>query len=265
MTGDPHLAVAIAGELHEETLGNGTVLTDRYVASGATMFHFADAAGIHPGDTLLIVKQVTPECVQRMGMDTLRRSGKPEHWVSGELEVRREVASVAGNAVTLVIPLMDSYDAKYLGNTPVTVSKVRVSGQISGVGVEGLRIVASTRSVTLNEPQFDGIRMDNAVDSWVQTIAFEETSTSVNIAAGKERVTVRNVDAVKKQPIVGGAKPFTFSCNGSQILFDRCTGAETRSITSRCKLASKGRWWCCIAGSWAMGIYSRISAGRRGC
>jgi hypothetical protein len=224
MTGDPHLGIDLRGELQVQPQGKPTIIADAYVPSGATSFQVADASGLHAGDTVEIVKPVTPEWVHFMGMDTLARNGKPEHWVQGDLRVRRRIASVTGKTVTLDIALLDSYDQKFLGPGSATVTKVAVSGQIAGVGVESLKFVAPGRSVELSAPQFDGLKMENAVDSWVRDLAFEETSNSVDIAAGTERVTVAGVNAVKKVPIVGGPKSFMFSTNGSQILFHRCTG-----------------------------------------
>ena len=231
MTGDPHLAIRIAGKLNQQTEGKSATITDPYVTSGTNTFHVDDASSLHAGDTLLIVKPITPAWVHFMGMDTLgNRGGKPEHWISGSLEVRRRISSISGNTVTLEVPLMDSYDAKYLGTNSVTATKVEVSGQVSEVGVEDLRITAPGRSITLGQPEFDGLKMNDAVDSWVKSLSFQETTSSVSIDRGTERITVVKTDVVNHVPIVGGAKPSDFESNGQQILFDRCTGIGDRTF-----------------------------------
>ena len=231
MTGDPHLAIRIAGKLNQQTEGKSATITDPYVTSGTNTFHVDDASSLHAGDTLLIVKPITTAWVHFMGMDTLgNRGGKPEHWISGSLEVRRRISSISGNTVTLEVPLMDSYDAKYLGTNSVTATKVEVSGQVSEVGVEDLRITAPGRSITLGQPEFDGLKMSDAVDSWVKSLSFQETTSSVSIDRGTERITVVKTDVVNHVPIVGGAKPSDFESNGQQILFDRCTGIGDRTF-----------------------------------
>jgi hypothetical protein len=231
MTGDPHLAIRIAGSLKVTPKGAQTTVTDSYVTSGSNTFHVSDASGFHPGDTLLIVKPITPAWVHFMGMDTLgNRGGKPEHWISGSLEVRRRIASISGNTITLEVPLMDSYDAKYLGANSVTVTKVEVSGQVSEVGIEDLRVSAPSRSITLGQPEFDGLKMNDAVDCWLRSLSFQETTSSVGIDRGTERITVVQTDVVNRVPIVGNAKPFDFESNGQQILFDRCTGSGDRTF-----------------------------------
>lgn len=231
LTGDPHVAIRVSGKLSVQKVGTAVRIADPYVPSGATSFHVTDASGIHAGDTVLIVKPVTPEWVHFMGMDALGlRGGKPEHWIDGTLEVRRRVASVAGNQVKLEVPLMDSYDAKYLGTGTVTVTKVQVSGQVEEVGVEDLRIVAPSRSITLGAPAFDGLMMNDAADCWLRSLSFHETTSSVGISSGTERITVQATDVVNGVPIVGEAKPSDFEANGQQILFDRISGSGDRTF-----------------------------------
>lgn len=225
LTGAPHAAIRLAGELKQRDLSPATTLTDAYVPSGATVIHVADASAIRPGDTLLLVKPVTPAWLRFMGMDTLARNGKAEHWVGGDLTVRRRVASVSGNAVTLTVPLTDSIDSRFFPGVHPPVTRIDLTGQIAEVGVEQLRITAPARSIALGkEPEFDGIRMTDAVDSWIRNVNLEDTTNAIDIGSGTERVTITRVDVLERDPVTTPAKPFDFSVNGSQILFDRCTG-----------------------------------------
>jgi len=226
MTGKPHLALNIAGQLQQSGLGIDTTIADAYVPAGASTIHVEDSSKFHPGDQLLIRKPVTDEWLHFMGMDNLRRPGTKEHWIgSDHLDVRRRIASISGNAITLDIPLMDSYDTKFFAGALAEVKKVDVTGQISFVGVEDLRIVAPKRSISLDDPAFDGLAMKDAVDSWVQSVAMEETTNSIHIDSGTERVTVLKCDVVQHEPVTSPARPFDYSANGSQILFDRCTAS----------------------------------------
>jgi len=226
MTGEPHLAIRIAGQLVKKAAGAETTIVDAYVPSGTSTIHVADAAKLHPGDTLAILKPVTQAWVHFMGMDDLRRNGKAEHWVGADhLDVLRRIAAVSGNTLTLEVPLMDSYDANFFDGGHAVVRRVELSGQISQVGVEDLRIVAPKRRIALGEPEFDGLTMDDAVDSWVQSVALEETTNGVHINLGTERITVLKCEVVQHVAVTSSAKPFDFSSNGSQILFDRCTGS----------------------------------------
>ena len=225
MTGDPHLAIEIKGDFQRRELGPATTLADSYVPAGATLIHVANASGIHPGDTLQIVKPVTPQWIHFMGMDHLVRDEKPVEWVKNDIRVLRQVASVEGNAVTLSVPLTDSFDAQFYPGTRPPVTHVEITGRIAETGIENLRIVAPNRSIDYHkDARFDGIEMDNIIDSWLRGLAFVDTTNSVHIDHNAERVTVVNVDVTQHDTVTSGAEPFDFSVQGSQILLDRCTG-----------------------------------------
>lgn len=226
MTGSPHLALNIEGKLQQTGAGADTTIVDAYVPAGATTFHVEDASKLQSGDLLLIRKPVTADWLHFMGMDNLRRPGKDEHWIgSDHLDVRRRIVGISGNTITLAVPLMDSYDAKFFAGAHAEVKKINVTGQISNVGIEDMRIVAPKRTISLDDPAFDGLAMKDAVDSWVQSVATEETTNSIHINSGTERITVLKCDVVQHVPVTSPARPFDYSANGSQILFDRVTGS----------------------------------------
>ena len=157
MTGEPHLALRIAGQLQQKDAGTASIITDNYVPFGTATIHVAEAANLRAGDTLLILKPVTQSWVHFMGMDDMHRDGKPEHWVSASnLEVRRRIAAVSGKTVTLEVPLMDDYDSRFFEGGHVEVRKVELTGQISQVGVEDLRFVAPQRVIALGDRAFSG-------------------------------------------------------------------------------------------------------------
>jgi len=225
MTGKPHLGISVTGQLKQETLSGSTKLADDYVPSGAVVIHVADAKAIHPGDTLMLVKPVTPAWVQFMGMDRLERAGKDEHWVGEDLKVVRRVTAVDGNAITLDVPLTDNFDAKFYPGVHPPVTRIEQSGRLVETGVEGLRIVAPERTIAYGEDaEFDGIQMKDVVDSWISSVHLENTTNSVRIESGTERITVARVDVQQRAAVTSAAKNFQFSCNGTQVLFDHCTG-----------------------------------------
>ena len=229
MTGDPHLAMEIKGNLQKRALGSGTTLTDTYVPAGATFIHVANATEIRAGDTLEIVKPVTPQWVHFMRMDQLVRDGEPEKWVQNDLRVLRKVASVKENAVMLEVPLTDSFDSQFYNADQPTVTRVAITGQTAQTGVENLRIVAPNRSIDYHQDaRFDGIEMDNVIDSWLQGLAFVDITNSVKIDHNAERLTVLHVDVQQDATVTSHAQPFDFSVAGSQILLDRCSGRGNR-------------------------------------
>jgi len=227
MSGNPHVCISIAGRVSVARIGSPRKFADAYVPSGASEIGLADVSGLKPGDTLQISRPVTAEWIQFMGMDTLVRNDKKQTWVSAgsELLTERTVIKLAGDKVILDAPLTDSFDAKYLAPAGGTATKCEISGRISQVGAENLRIVAPPQSVTISERHHSALRMNGACDAWVRDLAIEDTVDSVSLGSGTKRVTVQKIDLHHSVPTKGAAKPADLSASGTQILFDRCTGS----------------------------------------
>ncbi len=224
MTGKPHICLTIAGAASATESGPSSPITDSYVPSGATTLSVASATPFHAGDTVYIRRPTTDAWVAFMGMDKLERSGSKELWVSGVIETERVIQRISGSRITLDIPLTDSFDARYLSPPGCSVVKAVVSGRISDVGVENLRIVSPPQPVTIAEPHHQAIGINGAEDAWLKNIAIEDTVDSVTIGSKAKRVTVANVSVQHSVATKGAAKPADFAIDGSQILFDRCSG-----------------------------------------
>jgi hypothetical protein len=92
------------------------------------------------GDQVLVGRPVTAPWVHFMGMDTLVRNGAPQTWLSvGSVQnAERVITAIAGNKITLDIPLADSMDGQYV--TPPGGSLTKFSFERpSEIGIEHLR------------------------------------------------------------------------------------------------------------------------------
>lgn len=265
LIGAPHLAIDIEGEFHVQTLAPATMLTDAYVPAGTIVVHVADASGIHSGDTLRMIKPVTPLWIHFMGMDHLSREGEPEVWLKNDISVFRRVAAVSRNTVTLEVPLTDSFDSRFYPGSLPPVTRVERNGRIAEVGVEDLRVTAPNRSINYGkDTEFDGIQINNAVDSWLRSLAFENTTNSVRIDRGVERMTVTSVDVVQQDAVTSRAKPFDFSLSGAQILLDRCSGKGDKVFYVATQSRSEGPivvLHCRFSGNGAIEPHQRWSTG----
>lgn len=194
------------------------------------------------------------------------RDGAPEKWVQNDIRVFREVASVMGDAVVLEVPLTDSFDSHFYNADQPTVTRVAIAGQIAETGVEHLRIVAPNRKIDYHrDARFDGIEMDNIIDSWLQGLVFVDITNSVTIGHNAERLTVVHVDVQQDDTVTSHAQPFDFSVAGSQILLDRCSGKGDRVTYVGTQSRSEGPvvvLHCRFTGA---AIWRATSAGPRGC
>src|ERR1035441_4559967 len=149
MTGAPHLCFSIGGGGEAKAIGKPVAITDAYVPSGTFSVHVSSAENFKAGDSVLINRPATPAWVKFMGMDTLVRNGKAEHWVSGELHTERTIKAISDNRITLDVPLADSFDARYLTPPGGSVVKCDLRDRPTQIGVEHLHMVAPALAATI--------------------------------------------------------------------------------------------------------------------
>jgi hypothetical protein len=223
MTGSPHLCFSIGGGGEAKALGKPASITDAYVPSGVYSFHIDNPDTFKPGDTVLVNRPATPAWVRFMGMDTLVRNGKQEHWVSGEMHTERTIKSISGNQIWLDVPLADSFDAKYLNPPGGSLVKCDLSGRLTQIGIEHLRIVSPPQAVTINQPHNKAMRMDGVSDAWVCDLKVENSVNSFYFSERTSRLTIDGVDIQHSAASLGAAKPEDFWAGGTQTLIQRCS------------------------------------------
>jgi Pectate lyase superfamily protein len=223
MTGDPHMAIAVAGEQKLRPLGTPAHIAQAYVPSGAQAITLDDAAAFAQGDTIRITRVSTPEWMRFMGMDKMVRDGKPEVWVGNAIHTMRRVTARNGNVLTLDVPLTDSYDRAFLRPEGAEVAKVEVTGGIEQIGIESLHIVAPARSVAFTDPLYRAISLHGLRDGWLRDLAIDETTEGIDMAEDSSRITAQDIAIHHTTAITSPAKPADFALRGAQLLVLRCT------------------------------------------
>jgi hypothetical protein len=248
MVGPRHRAITIGSERGQQTdsgnepredagafVGAQTSITDAYVPAGTNAFTVADVRGLAVGDRIAITRPTTAAWIKLIGMDTLKRDGKPQTFIgtnrSGVTErtiTAIEPSTSAGQArITVDASLSDSYDAKVLNPPGTIVAKVRPSAsRVTRVGVENLHIQCPPIESSYGQHPYSAIRVGGD-DCWVRDVFCEETMNTT-VLAGK-RITMQRVVVQHTHPNLGASKPADFSIEGSQVLIDRCasTGGNT--------------------------------------
>ena len=198
-----------------------TVISDRYVPSGASEFSVVNPEKFKKGDIILIRKPVTENWIKFMQMDNLVRDGKPQIWIrtGSFLITERLITGIAGNKIMIDVPLSDSYDSEYTGPQGTLVELAGPSGRIKQCGIENLNIVSPEQAIPHSEPHFTALRI-NGEDCWARDILIEETMNSVGV--GGKRITLTEVTVSRKALHQGSSRPAEFAPNGTQVLLDRC-------------------------------------------
>jgi hypothetical protein len=223
MVGATHVCFSIGGSGEPRILSRPVAMTDAYVPSGSWSFNVASTADFQPGDTVLIERPATPTWVAFMGMNTLVRNGKVEHWVSGEMRTERTIKKISGRRITLTVPLADSFDARYLNPPGGSIVKCDLSHRPTQIGVEDLRIVSPPQAVTITQPNNRALEMDGVSDAWVRDLAVENTVNSFKFGDRTSRLTIDHVDIQHEVATLGAAKPEDFWAGGTQTLINHCS------------------------------------------
>src|SRR5688572_11831194 len=199
-----------------------TSITDAYVPAGTNAFTVANASGFAVGDRIAITRPTTKAWLHLLGMDTLKRDGKPQTFIGTNRAgvTERTITAIAGNRIMVDISLSDSYDASVLNPPGTTVANVRpTSSRVTQVGVENLRIQCPPIESSYGQHPYSGIRVGGD-DCWVRDVFCDETMNTTTLAG--KRITMQRVRVHKTHPNLGASKPADFSIEGSQILIDRC-------------------------------------------
>jgi hypothetical protein len=223
MTGNPHICFSIIGGGESRPVGRPVAITDAYVPSGTFSFRVKDAGGFKIGDNVSINRPATPAWVKFMGMDTLIRNGKDEHWVSGEIHTERTIKSISSNQITLDVPLADSFDSRYLNPPGGSIVKCDSGERATQIGIEHLRIVSPPQRVTILQPGNRALHMDGVSDAWVRDLKVENTINSFYFGERTRRITLEGVDIQHATPSIGAAKPEDFWTGGTQTFVNRCS------------------------------------------
>ena len=205
-------------------------IVDSYVPSGATSFHVDDASKLAAFDTVLVQRPVTAAWVKYMGMDTLVRNGTVETWIApGTMHVwDRVITAIAGNEVTIDVPISDSMDAKYTSPPGASLVKFTFPGRISEVGIEDIRFVSKVRAAG---SEFTLVRFDGVADGWMRRVVAHDFANGIWLGPTVKRMTVQDVDVTHDPTTyVTSEAPFDFWIDGAQTLVQRSTSSGGNKI-----------------------------------
>ena len=235
MTGEPHTAFRIEGpdlSFPKETLANSFPVADAYVPAGTMTLSVTDAKGLAAGDAIRIRWARTAKWIEFMGMaDLLRkRKGKqdsPQTWMKEDttITIHRRIRSIAGNRLTLDVPLTDTIDAQFLDKEPAVVIKTPAVKRLSQCGIESLQIVSPPHKGTLTAGKNISVALKgDSEDCWVKDIVMRETLNNVQVWGGCRRITITGAHSYHNSTVEKGAGyPADISIRGSQVLVDRCS------------------------------------------
>lgn len=230
MAGGKHTAIILNNKLHQRVgnrigeISSGEAcikVIDKYIPAGAYKLTVDNVSRLSVGDNIEIRKPVTEKWIKFMKMDNLVRDGKTQTWIKAGkfLIAERTIAAIDGNIITLTVPLIDCYDSNYTDDNTTIVVANNV-GRLKQCGVENIRIESPAQAVNHSKALYYALRI-NGEDCWAKDINAMETMESIGI--GGRRITLQQVNVIRKALHQGASKPAEFAPNGGQILLDRCS------------------------------------------
>jgi hypothetical protein len=218
-------------------------VTDDYVPVGARRFRTASAAGLRPGDPVLVRRVGNQAWIDAVGMSG---DAPASRWRPFNIEWDRVVSDVQGTTITVDAPLTCAIEQRWGGGEVV---KYEDPARVEKVGVENLRAVSEfdpTRRTTeygnmdrqnyvaeeyySDEDHYRNfIVFDQAKNGWVRNVtALHFVNSLVGTQRGSKWITVQ--DCVSREPVSRrlGARRFTFALRGQLALVQRCQSDKGR-------------------------------------
>jgi hypothetical protein len=230
MTGQPHTAIVVEGpklSFPKETPATTYPIAEARVPAGARSLLLKSVQGLAVGDAIRIRWPRTAKWIHFMGMDTLVRNGKPQTWMKADsvITIHRSVQAIAGNRITLDVPLTDAIDGGFLEPDAAIVIKTPAVARLAQCGVESLQVVSAPHKGTLIAGKNVSVILNGGCeDCWVRDLVMHETLNNIQVGAECRRITITEAHSFHQSTVEKGAGyPADISIRGSQVLVDRCT------------------------------------------
>ncbi|EJD43357.1 hypothetical protein AURDEDRAFT_66589 [Auricularia subglabra TFB-10046 SS5] len=213
--------------------GAKTDITASYVGIGASTVAVKDASIFKAGQTVYVQRPATAAWIRANGMADLVRNDDPQTWIKVGTLIKqpRTIASIAGNILTLDVPLTDAIEKKYGQGS---VQAFTAPSQTQGAGIEQLQIVLqpSCSGQPINDAacRFQAITFQPFVlDSWASTVNMTGfVAGFVRVYDGAKRITLENLVAYRDAKSDGSAGwGSDIAVEGTQVLVKNC---ESRAV-----------------------------------
>jgi hypothetical protein len=202
-------------------MASSVTITDDYVPAGSSTFTVSSAAGFKVGDQVMVGRPVTAAWISLLGMDKLVRNGAQQTWISpgSVIRVERTVTAIAGNKLTVDIPVPDSFDGKYVKPPGGSILKFSYPTRITRVGLEGFKALGSPRAAGND---FHFLELGAVADAWVKDVVAQDFTSAAVVRDSVKRVTLQDLMAAHTPgEYFTAAAPSDFNIDGSQIFINR--------------------------------------------
>jgi len=219
---DAFLRISGSGSGFGETSGTRTAITSEYVGTGARSFTVASAGGYAAGDSVVVLRTPNQAWIDELAMGQFG-------WTASGYAIghERTVTAVAGNSVTIDIPIVDALSARYGGGS---LYKNNFPGRLALCGVENLRLESVYASETDEDHAWKAVVLSRVRDSWVTDVTARFFAyAAVSIEGRSIFNTVQQTAMLDHKSQITGGLRYSFNLDDStHNLFQRCYARNGR-------------------------------------
>ncbi|WP_051130011.1 hypothetical protein [Pedobacter arcticus] len=191
-------------------------ITTGYVGTGKIGFKVESNAGIIVGDKIVVYR--TPNQTWIDDLDMAQYGWTASSYAIG---FEREIASLAGDSITLNAPVVDPMQKKYGGGA---IYKINPSQRVSNCGIENMRLSSVFSGNEDENHAWVGIELEQAENCWVkQVTAIYFGYACVSISSGSYYNTVEECAMLSPKSITTGGRKYSFNLfwfDSSKLCFD---------------------------------------------
>ena len=203
---------------------SGGRISSPYVPVGATEFELeaGGASDLSVGDTVAVLRTPNETWIEDVGMAVY--GWTPSSYTIGH---ERKVVGIAGDTVTIDIPIVDTLEARYGSGE---VRRADLSGRIEQVGIENLRLESEFDAPDDEAHGWVGVRFRRTINSWVRRVsAVHFGFAAVSIDSESSFNTVEDCAMLDPVSQVAGTRRYSFNVgDGVGNLFQRLYSERAR-------------------------------------
>ena len=226
-----HDVISLRGSGISKDTQSEQQITTSYVPVGSYTFDVSDASAYSEGDAIVITRSPNQKWIDELGMDqeTLCE-GKTGclGWTTSSYTIDHErmVTAIAGNTISIDIPIVDVIEDYYGGGT---ISKIQSSGRISQCGIENLRIQSFYDGNTDEEHAWTAVNIAYAENCWVKEVTGQYLAYSTVNIENSNFNTIQDCAYIDPKSKVSGGRRYSFAVqSGLGNLFQRCYAKSGR-------------------------------------
>jgi hypothetical protein len=233
-TGHGRRTLIEIGNVADVATAPPVAVTDETVPAGGMVLTLETAAGLRPGDRIVVTRPSTARWIAALGA-----TGFPGNyanlrldWVPGSRNLvwDRTVAAVdpALRQITLDAPITTALERRYGGGT---VARVSSGLPIAHVGIENLTLVSEHEPDKPDEQHsWIAVALDRVEDAWARgVVARHFVGSAIRVGPRARRITIEACSSQAPVSEPAGYRRQSFLVEGQQVLVRDCSSEQGMS------------------------------------